>query len=48
MKTYTITVNGTSYEVTVEEGQGGAATTTNSAPKKAPVTPAKKSSFKRC
>jgi len=42
MKTYTITVNGTSYEVTVEEGQGGAATTTNSAPKKAPVTPAKK------
>ena len=33
MKTYTITVNGTAYDVTVEEGTGSAAPT---APKAAP------------
>lgn len=35
MKTYTITVNGTAYDVTVEEGTGSAAPT---APKAAPKT----------
>ena len=34
MKTYTITVNGTAYDVTVEEGTGSAAPAT--APKAAP------------
>ena len=37
MKTYTITVNGTAYDVTVEEGTGSAAPTApKAAPKAAP------------
>ena len=40
MKSYTITVNGTAYEVTVEENGVGTAT---SAPVSAPVTAPKKS-----
>lgn len=36
MKNYTITVNGTAYDVTVEEGGAGS---TASAPKAAPVAP---------
>ena len=40
MKTYTITVNGTAYEVTVEEGAGtGAAPVVKSAAPVAPVKP---------
>lgn len=40
MKTYTITVNGTAYEVTVEEGTGtGAAPVVKSAAPVAPVKP---------
>ena len=38
MKTYTITVNGTAYDVTVEEGTGSAAPT---APKAAPKAASK-------
>ena len=42
MKTYTITVNGTAYEVTVEEGAGtGAAPVVKSAAPAAPVAPVK-------
>ena len=37
MKNYTITVNGTVYDVTVEEGKAGAATSVASAPKAAPA-----------
>ena len=40
MKNYTITVNGNVYDVTVEEGAGGAAP----AAVKAPAAPAKKAS----
>ena len=40
MKTYTITVNGTAYDVTVEEGTGSAAPAT--APKAAPKAAAAK------
>lgn len=36
MKNYTITVNGTVYDVTVEEGTGSAAPVAASAPKAAP------------
>lgn len=36
MKNYTITVNGTVYDVTVEEGGAGAAAPVASAPKAAP------------
>ena len=36
MKNYTITVNGTVYDVTVEEGTGSAAPAAASAPKAAP------------
>lgn len=44
MKSYTITVNGTAYDVTVEEGAGGAAVPaaapkTAPAPKAAPAAP---------
>ena len=39
MKTYTITVNGTAYDVTVEEGTGSAAPAT--APKAAPKAASK-------
>lgn len=35
MKNYTITVNGTAYDVTVEEGTGSAAPVKQAAPKKA-------------
>ena len=35
MKNYTITVNGTAYDVTVEEGGAGAAASAPAAPKKA-------------
>lgn len=38
MKTYTITVNGTAYDVTVEETAGGAAPCTSS--KSSPAAPA--------
>ncbi len=38
MKNYTITVNGTAYEVTVEEGAGSAAAPA-AAPKAAPAAP---------
>ncbi len=38
MKNYTITVNGTAYDVTVEEGGAGSVATTSSAPKVAPKT----------
>ena len=46
MKNYTITVNGNVYEVTVEEGAGGAAPAAApvKAPVKAPAAPAKKAS----
>lgn len=46
MKNYTITVNGTAYDVTVEEGTGAAApaaapkATPKAAPKAAPAAPA--------
>lgn len=41
MKSYTITVNGTAYNVTVEEGTGGApAAPVAAAPKAAPAAPA--------
>lgn len=41
MKSYTITVNGTAYNVTVEEGAGGApAAPVAAAPKAAPAAPA--------
>lgn len=43
MKTYTITVNGTAYDVTVEEGTGSAAPT---APKAAPKAAAGAGSVK--
>ncbi len=36
MKNYTITVNGNTYDVTVDEGQGGAAPAAKAAPKAAP------------
>ena len=36
MKNYTITVNGTAYDVTVEEGTGSAAAAPAAAPKAAP------------
>jgi len=39
MKNYTITVNGTAYDVTVEENTGGTAPAPKAAPKTAPVTP---------
>ena len=39
MKTYTITVNGNVYEVTVEEGTGSAAAAPKAAPKAAPAAP---------
>ena len=40
MKNYTITVNGTAYEVTVEEGTGSApAAAPKAAPKAAPAAP---------
>lgn len=40
MKNYTITVNGTAYDVTVEEGNGGApAAAPKAAPKAAPAAP---------
>ncbi len=45
MKTYTITVNGNVYDVTVEEGSGVAAQPVTSAPKAAP-TPTKKAAPK--
>lgn len=38
MKSYTITVNGTAYDVTVEEGAGGVAVPA-AAPKAAPAAP---------
>ena len=41
MKSYTITVNGNVYDVTVEENTGGASAAFTQAPKAAP-TPAKK------
>lgn len=44
MKNYTITVNGTAYDVTVEEAEGGAAAPAaapKAAPKKAAATPKK-------
>ena len=46
MKNYTITVNGNVYEVTVEEGAGGAAPAAApaKAPVKTPAAPAKKAS----
>ena len=46
MKTYTITVNGTAYDVTVEEGTGSAAPATapKAAPKAAPKSSSKSSS----
>ena len=44
MKTYTITVNGTAYDVTVEEGTGSAAPAT--APKAAPKAAAGAGSVK--
>ncbi|MCR5404416.1 MAG: acetyl-CoA carboxylase biotin carboxyl carrier protein subunit [Butyrivibrio sp.] len=46
MKNYTITVNGNVYDVTVEEGAGGAAPAAApaKAPVKAPAAPAKKAS----
>ncbi|MBE5935472.1 MAG: biotin/lipoyl-binding protein [Lachnospiraceae bacterium] len=49
MKSYTITVNGTAYEVTVEENGAGAATTaaTTSAPKAAPKKATPKASGKQ-
>lgn len=37
MKNYTITVNGTAYDVTVEEGGAGAAVSAPAAPKAAPA-----------
>ena len=40
MKNYTITVNGTVYEVSVEEGGAGSAPVRAAAPKAAPKTPA--------
>lgn len=40
MKNYTITVNGNSYEVSVEEGNGAFAPVVNTAPKAAPVAKA--------
>ena len=36
MKNYTITVNGTAYDVTVEEGTGSAPAAPAAAPKAAP------------
>lgn len=39
MKTYTITVNGNVYEVSVEEGSGVASAPVAAAPKAAPVAP---------
>lgn len=39
MKNYTITVNGTAYDVTVEEGTGVAAPVAPAAPKAAPAAP---------
>ena len=36
MKNYTITVNGTAYDVTVEESGAGAQSAPSSAPKAAP------------
>ena len=46
MKNYTITVNGNVYDVTVEEGAGGAAPVARAAAPapKAPAAPAKKAS----
>ena len=46
MKNYTITVNGNVYDVTVEEGAGGAAPAARAAAPapKAPAAPAKKAS----
>lgn len=40
MKNYTITVNGTVYDVTVEEGGAGSAPVRAAAPKVAPAAPA--------
>ncbi len=40
MKNYTITVNGTVYDVTVEEGGAGSAPIRAAAPKAAPAAPA--------
>lgn len=40
MKNYTITVNGTVYDVTVEEGGAGSAPVRTAAPKAAPAAPA--------
>ena len=40
MKNYTITVNGTVYEVSVEEGGAGSAPVRAAAPKAAPAAPA--------
>ena len=40
MKNYTITVNGTVYEVSVEEGGAGSAPVRAAAPKAAPKAPA--------
>lgn len=42
MKTYTITVNGNVYNVTVEEGQTSGAPVAVAAPKAAPAAPAPK------
>ena len=42
MKTYTITVNGNVYNVTVEEGQTSGAPVAAAAPKTAPAAPAPK------
>ncbi len=42
MKNYTITVNGTVYDVTVEEGGAGASAATPAAPKAAPKAAAPK------
>ncbi len=39
MKNYTITVNGTAYDVTVEEGAGVVAKAAPAAPKAAPAAP---------
>ena len=39
MKNYTITVNGTAYDVTVEENGSGAASAPAAAPKAAPAAP---------
>ena len=39
MKNYTITVNGTVYEVSVEEGGAGSAPVRAAAPKAAPKAP---------